>query len=182
MQDPKNRQKFAICAPSRAISLQLRHVSTIGKKFLKRQYRPNTSSQYGELRPTNGWDRFGNLGHPSKFQRVSHLGSVTARHSSSGRQPNFAALNRRRHLYSAWRPWCWALAHILVLELISCKCTSYTNFNVVNLHVVRPIYSISTSLLTVRLLGYSVLIVLTLPKTDKVSLKLMTSRLSFFLR
>jgi len=32
------------------------------------------------------------LGHPCKFQRVWRLGSVTARHSSSGRQPNFAAL------------------------------------------------------------------------------------------
>ena len=28
------------------------------------------------------------LGHPSTFQRVSRLGSVTARHSSRGRQPN----------------------------------------------------------------------------------------------
>jgi len=28
------------------------------------------------------------LGHPSKFQWVSHLGSVTARHSSTGRQPD----------------------------------------------------------------------------------------------
>jgi len=28
------------------------------------------------------------LGHPCKFQRVSRLGSVTARHSNSGRQPN----------------------------------------------------------------------------------------------
>jgi len=28
------------------------------------------------------------LGHPCKFQRVSRLGRVTARHSSSGRQPN----------------------------------------------------------------------------------------------
>jgi len=28
------------------------------------------------------------LGHPCKFQLVSRLGSVTARHSSSGRQPN----------------------------------------------------------------------------------------------
>jgi len=45
--------------------------------------------------PTNGWDRFGSLGHPYKFQRVSRLGSVTARHSSSGRQPNFVVLNRR---------------------------------------------------------------------------------------
>jgi len=28
------------------------------------------------------------------------------------RQPNFAALNRGRHLYSAGRPSRWALAHI----------------------------------------------------------------------
>ena len=32
--------------------------------------------------------------------------------SSSGRQPNFAALNRWRHLCSAGRPSRWALAHI----------------------------------------------------------------------
>ena len=37
-------------------------------------------SQYGELRPTSGWDRFISLGHPTKFQLVSRLGSVTARH------------------------------------------------------------------------------------------------------
>jgi len=55
------------------------------------------------------------LGHPCKFQRVSRLGSVTARHSSSGRQPNFASLNWGRHLYSAGRPSRWALAHILVV-------------------------------------------------------------------
>jgi len=54
------------------------------------------------------------LGHPSKFQRVSRLGSVTAQDSSSGCQPNFAALNRGRHIYSAERPSHWALAHILV--------------------------------------------------------------------
>ena len=70
------------------------------------------SSQYGELRSTNDWDRFTSLGHPSKFLRVSRLGSVTARHSSIGRQPNFAALNRGRHLYSAGRPSRWALVHI----------------------------------------------------------------------
>ena len=52
------------------------------------------------------------LRHPSKFQRVSRLGSVTARQSSSRRQPNFAVLNRGRHLYSAGRPSRWALAHI----------------------------------------------------------------------
>ena len=54
------------------------------------------------------------LGHPFQFQRLSRLGSVTARHSSSERQPNFAALNRGRRLYSTGRPSRWALAHILV--------------------------------------------------------------------
>jgi len=34
--------------------------------------------------------------------------------ASSGRQPNFAALNKGRHLCSAGRPSGWALAHILV--------------------------------------------------------------------
>ena len=52
--------------------------------------------------------------HPCKFQCVSRLGSVTARQSSSGHQPNFAALNIGRHLYSAGRPSRWAFAHILV--------------------------------------------------------------------
>jgi len=46
------------------------------------------SLQYGELRPTSGWDCFVSLGDPGKFQQVSRLGSVTARHSTSGRQPN----------------------------------------------------------------------------------------------
>ena len=46
------------------------------------------------------------------------LGSVTARQSSSGRQPNFAALNRGRHLCSAGRPSCWALAHTVVFIFV----------------------------------------------------------------
>jgi len=61
-------------------------------------------------------------GTPANFQRLSRLGSVTARHSSSGRQPNFAALNRRCHLYSAGRPSHWALAHILVCFCIVWLC------------------------------------------------------------
>jgi len=36
--------------------------------------------------------------------------------SSSGHQPNFAALNRGRHLYSAGRPPRWTFAHILVVS------------------------------------------------------------------
>ena len=77
------------------------------------------SSEYGELRPTSGWDPLASLGHPCKFQRVSRLCSVTAWHSSSGRQPNFAALNRGRHLYSAGRPSRCALDHIS--SSISCR-------------------------------------------------------------
>jgi len=81
------------------------------------------SLHYGELRPTSGWDRFVSLGHPSSFQRVSGLGSVTARHSSSERQRNFEALNRRRHLHSAGRPSRWALAHILAFfEMVNLTC------------------------------------------------------------
>jgi len=34
-----------------------------------------------------------------------------------GNQPNFAALNRGRHLYSAGRPSRWALAHISSLTI-----------------------------------------------------------------
>jgi len=37
------------------------------KKLVKQRYLLNMSSQYGELRPTNGCDRFTSLGHPSKF-------------------------------------------------------------------------------------------------------------------
>ena len=69
-------------------------------------------AEYVELPPTTGWDQFGSLRHPCKFQRVSRLGSVTARHYSSRGQPNVAALNRGRHLYSAGRPSRWALTHI----------------------------------------------------------------------
>ena len=72
---------------------------------------PHDMVNFGPLTAEIG---LGGLGHPCKFQRVSPLGSVTARHSSSGRHPNFAALKTGRHLYSAGRPSRWALAHILV--------------------------------------------------------------------
>jgi len=114
------RKKIAKKSPSRHHRTTLSGCicttkACINNRKLKQQYRLHISSQYGELRPPNGWDLFRSLGHPCKFQRVSRLCSVTARHSSSGRQPNFAALNRGRHLYSTGRPSRWALAHILFL-------------------------------------------------------------------
>jgi len=79
MQDPKNGEKNrhlgTIAQLCRAISLELRHISTIGK-IVKQQYLAHTSPQYGELWLTSGWDRFVSVGHPYKFQRVSRLGSV----------------------------------------------------------------------------------------------------------
>ena len=68
------------------------------KHLLRSNMSSRCPSQYSELRPTSGWDGFTSLGHPCKFQRVSRFGSITARHSSSGRQPNFVALNRGHHL------------------------------------------------------------------------------------
>jgi len=88
------------------------------RKIVTQQYLLHMSQQYGELRPTSSWDRSGSLGHPCRFQRVSRLGSITARHCSSGRQSNFAALNRWRHLYSVGRPSRWVLAHISSLWFI----------------------------------------------------------------
>jgi len=113
----KNRHLGTIVQFCQPESSQLRHISIIGKnllKLVKQQYLLHMSPQYGELQLTSGWDLLASLGHHSKFQRVSRLGSITAWHCSNGRQPNFTVLNRGRHLYSAGRPSRWALAHILV--------------------------------------------------------------------
>jgi len=62
-------------------------------------------------------EMFVSLGHPCKFQRVSRLSIVTARHLVVGVSQT-AALNRGRHLCLAGRPSRWALAHILVMYVI----------------------------------------------------------------
>jgi len=58
MQDAKKSPKSihlrTIVQPCRAISSQLRHISTIGKKLVKQQYLLQMSPQRGELRPTSG--------------------------------------------------------------------------------------------------------------------------------
>ena len=87
------------------------------KKLVKQQCVIHMSPQYGERRPTSGWHRSGSLRHPCKFERVSRLGSITARHLVVGVSQT-AALNRGRHLYSAGRRSRWALAHISSLFLL----------------------------------------------------------------
>ena len=80
----KNSHRGTIAQLCRAISSQLRHNRK--RNLLNSNVSPTRTSQYGELRPTSGWDLLASLRHPCKFQRVSRLGSVNARHSSSGRQ------------------------------------------------------------------------------------------------
>ena len=113
---PKNRQKFAILASShKFVLLYLRNYGTYQqseKKLLNSNVSPIFPHNMVNCGPLAAEICWRVLGHPCKFQRVSRLGTVTAQHSSSGRQPNFAALNRGRHLYSAGRPSRWALAHI----------------------------------------------------------------------
>jgi len=51
-------------------------------------------------------------GTPANFKGFLVLAALLHATLGSGRQPNFAVLNRGRHLYSAGRPSRWALAHI----------------------------------------------------------------------
>ena len=52
--DAKNRYLGTIAQLCRAISSQLRHVSTIGKKLVKQQRLLQMFPQYDELWPTSG--------------------------------------------------------------------------------------------------------------------------------
>ena len=68
----------------------------------------------------------------------SYIGNVTARHLSSGRQPNFAALNRGRHLYPARRPLRRALVHISSTYCCTAHYIVCWYIWVVYLQVIRP--------------------------------------------
>jgi len=87
----KKSLKFAIWTPS--------HTTLSGCVFATKTcidnrketcYFLHMPSQYGELRPTSSRDPLASLGHPSRFQRGSRLGFVTAATSLNGSQPNFA--------------------------------------------------------------------------------------------
>jgi len=100
----------------RAISSQLTHVSTIGKKLVKQQYFLYMSPQYGELRPTSGWDISLVWGTPANFNWFRVL-AVLLHSTLVVGVSQTAALNRGCHLCSAGRPSRWALA-----VLKSCVC------------------------------------------------------------
>ena len=133
----------------RAISSQLRHISTIRKNLLSSNVSPTRPYNMAHFGPLAAEILLASLGHPCQFQRISCLGSITARHSSIGRQPNFAALNRGRHLYSAGRPSRWALAHILVFSVFNAtrpflrlSCTNFDHLWETVSKTVRPMLSV----------------------------------------
>jgi len=107
--DAKNRHLRTIAQICRAISSQLRHVSTTGKNLLS-----------SDIFPTCPYNmvNFGLLvaeivslvwGTPANFNGFRVLAALL--HSQT------AVLNRGRHLYSAGRPSRWALAHISSIRL-----------------------------------------------------------------
>jgi len=69
----------AVTQSCRAVSSQLRHVSTSRKNLLNSNNVLHMSAQYGQLWHTKAWNRFGSLGHPSKFQRFRVLPSLLRR-------------------------------------------------------------------------------------------------------
>jgi len=106
--------------------------------------------QYGELRPTSGWDRSGSLGHPCKCQWVSCLGSVTAWHSSSGRQPDFAALNRGATYIRQGDHHVGPMAHILVMVAL-CNRADHYIFAVIYIFFSGPHNMVKFGLLTAEI-------------------------------
>jgi len=115
----KKSPKIAIWAPlHNSVGLYLRNKGTY------QQSEKNLLSSNMSSRCPHNMVNFGLLaaeiglpvwGTPANFNGFRVLTALL--HGSqvySERPPNFAALNRGHHLYSAGRPSCWALAHILV--------------------------------------------------------------------
>jgi len=106
----KNRHLGTIAQLCRAISSQLRHVSTIGKYLLS----SNISSRCPHNMLNFGLQAAEIVslvwGTPANFNGFCVLAALL--HGSQT-----AAFNRGRHLYSAGRPSGWALPHISSLFL-----------------------------------------------------------------
>ena len=133
-----------------AISSQLRHVLTIGKSLLNSNISPTCPYNMVNFSPVAA--QIGSLvWAPQLILMGLRLGSITARHSSCGGQPNFAALNRKRHLYSAGRPSRRALAHILVST--ACRTSQPSVLLLLFLYLVGHVVEISRLR---RCMGHSV--------------------------
>ena len=109
----KNRRLRAIAQLYRAISSQLRHISTVGKNLLSSNIssrRPHNMVNFGPLAAEIGLVVWGT---PANFNGFCAL-AVLLHGTPLVGVSQTAALNRGHHLYSPGRPSRWALAHILV--------------------------------------------------------------------
>jgi len=103
----KNHHLGTIAQLCRAISSQLSHVSTIGKKIVSSNMSsrcPHNIVNFGGFQPLAAEIDLTVWGTPANFNGFRDLAAFTAQQSSSECQPNFAALNKGRHLCSAGRP------------------------------------------------------------------------------
>jgi len=114
MQDPQNRHLGTITQLRRAISSQLRHVWTIGKKLVRQLVSPTRPHNMVNFGPLTAEIRSGVWGTPANFNGFRVLAALLHGTLVVGVSQT-AALNRGRHLYSAGRPSRWALAHICSL-------------------------------------------------------------------
>jgi len=83
------------------------------KKLVKQQYLPTCRYNMVNFGPLAAEICSLVWGTPANFNGFRVLAALLYGTNSSGRQPNFSALNRGRHLSSAGQPSRWALAHIL---------------------------------------------------------------------
>ena len=89
------------------------------KKLVKQKYLLHMSPQYGEnFGPLTAEICWRVLGTPTNFNGFCVLAALLYGTLEVGVSQIFAALNRGRHFYSAGRPSCWALAHILILACL----------------------------------------------------------------
>jgi len=115
----KIRHLGTIAQLCRAMSSQLRHGSTIGKSVLNSNVSLTCRYNMVNFGPLAAEICWRVLGTPANFSGFRVLAALL---HGSGRQPNFAALNRRRHLYSAGRPSRWTLVHISSLINVFTLC------------------------------------------------------------
>ena len=88
--DAKNRHLRTTAQLCQAVSLQLRHVSTIGKNLLNSNMSSTCLHNMANFGPLMGEIGSGVWGIPGKFRRVSCLAFATAVTSLNGGQPKFA--------------------------------------------------------------------------------------------
>jgi len=114
------------------------------KKLLSRNMSSTWSHNMANFGPTNGWERFGSLGHPCKFQLVSRLGSVTARHLVVGVSQTLrrwtegaTCVRQGDHHVGHWPTFWFMIKHIT-------DHMHYYSVQEYNLNVVQPKYGIQT--------------------------------------